>query len=167
MSFKVVQAALILIVIIIIGSPSFPSNFLAPDRLYSRPCIFLFVCIYTYVYIYIYAYYTCMYVHVYICTYTYIYIYMYIWKLDICVYVMVWNWCLWCIAYCPSPLQVNPVTEGQGGWGAIGSTPSDNYINQWETTIFNQMGPCYEIFSAFIQSSEELKLINPALVRTA
>merc|ERR1719162_1081765 len=61
---------------------------------------------------------------------------------------------------------VNPVTEGQGGWGAVGSTPSDNYINTWENQIFTTMGPCYEIFSAFIQSSEELLKINPALTRT-
>lgn len=61
---------------------------------------------------------------------------------------------------------VNPVTEGQGGWGQIGSTPSDNYINGWENHIFSSIGPCYEIYSAFIQSSEELLKINPALVRT-
>jgi len=61
---------------------------------------------------------------------------------------------------------VNPVTEGQGGWGQIGSTPSDNYINQWENTIFSTMGPNYEIFSAFIQGSDELSRIPPALVRT-
>lgn len=61
---------------------------------------------------------------------------------------------------------VNPVTEGQGGWGQIGSTPSDNYINAWENLVFNQLGPCYEIYTAFIQGSEELGKIPPALVRT-
>lgn len=61
---------------------------------------------------------------------------------------------------------VNPVTEGQGGWGQIGSTPSDNYINAWENTVFNTMGPNYEIFSAFIQGSEELAKIPPSMVRT-
>lgn len=60
---------------------------------------------------------------------------------------------------------VNPVTEGQGGWGQIGSTPSDNYINGWETTVFNTIGPTYEIFSGFIQSSAELDMISPQLVR--
>jgi len=61
---------------------------------------------------------------------------------------------------------VNPVTEGQGGWGQIGSTPSDNYINAWETQIFNTMGPCYEIYSAFIQGTQELEKISPPLVRS-
>jgi hypothetical protein len=60
---------------------------------------------------------------------------------------------------------VNPVTEGQGGWGQIGSTPSDNYINGWETHVFNTIGPTYEIFSAFIESSEELLKVCPAAVR--
>lgn len=62
--------------------------------------------------------------------------------------------------------QVNPVTEGQGGWGQIGSTPSDNYINAWENTIFTTIGPCYEIFSAFIQSTEELNKIPAPFLRT-
>merc|ERR1719387_2252145 len=51
---------------------------------------------------------------------------------------------------------VNPVTEGAGGWGAIGSTPSDNYINGWENQIFETLGPTYEIISCFYQGSEEL-----------
>jgi hypothetical protein len=60
---------------------------------------------------------------------------------------------------------VNPVTEGQGGWGQIGSTPSDNYINGWETHVFNTLGPTYEVFSVFIQNSEELLKISPSCVR--
>lgn len=60
---------------------------------------------------------------------------------------------------------VDPVTEGAGGWGQIGSTPSDNYINAWEEHIFSSLGPTYEIISAFIQGSEELGKINPPLLR--
>jgi len=60
---------------------------------------------------------------------------------------------------------VNPVTEGAGGWGQIGSTPSDNYINGLEDQIFNTLGPTYEIISAFVQNSEELRKINAPLVR--
>ncbi|CAE8651972.1 unnamed protein product, partial [Polarella glacialis] len=60
---------------------------------------------------------------------------------------------------------VNPVTEGAGGWGAIGSTPSDNYINGWEDSVFKALGPTYEIVSAFVQSSEELGKVCPALIR--
>merc|ERR1711907_179099 len=60
---------------------------------------------------------------------------------------------------------VNPVTEGQGGWGQIGSTPSDNYINGWENQGFRTLGPTYEIFSAFIQNSSELGKISPPLLR--
>lgn len=60
---------------------------------------------------------------------------------------------------------VNPVTEGAGGWGQIGSTPSDNYINGWEDSIFKALGPTYEIVSAFIQSSDELSKLCPALLR--
>jgi len=60
---------------------------------------------------------------------------------------------------------VNPVTEGQGGWGAIGSTPSDNYINGWENHVFSMLGPSYEIISAFIQNSEELTKIAAPLAR--
>mmetsp|Transcript_22836 Transcript_22836/g.53392 ORF Transcript_22836/g.53392 Transcript_22836/m.53392 type:complete len:567 (-) Transcript_22836:209-1909(-) len=60
---------------------------------------------------------------------------------------------------------VNPVTEGAGGWGQIGSTPSDNYINSWESYIYSALGPTYEIVSGFIQSSEELLKISPPLLR--
>lgn len=60
---------------------------------------------------------------------------------------------------------VNPVTEGQGGWGQIGSTPSDNYINGWENTVFQMLGPTYEIISTFIQSSEELLKLHAGTVR--
>lgn len=60
---------------------------------------------------------------------------------------------------------VNPVTEGAGGWGQIGSTPSDNYINSWENMVFQTLGPTYEIISAFIQGSEELSKINAPLLR--
>jgi len=61
---------------------------------------------------------------------------------------------------------VNPVTEGAGGWGAIGSTPSDNYINGWETQVFQDLGPTYEIISIFYQGSEELVKVNPPLLRS-
>jgi hypothetical protein len=60
---------------------------------------------------------------------------------------------------------VNPVTEGAGGWGQIGSTPSDNYINGLEDKIFQTLGPTYEIVSVFFQGSEELSKINPAMLR--
>eukprot|EP00933_Yihiella_yeosuensis_P047462 TRINITY_DN4329_c0_g6_i1.p1 TRINITY_DN4329_c0_g6~~TRINITY_DN4329_c0_g6_i1.p1 ORF type:complete len:572 (-),score=80.14 TRINITY_DN4329_c0_g6_i1:140-1777(-) len=61
---------------------------------------------------------------------------------------------------------VNPVTEGAGGWGQIGATPSDNYINGWEENVFKTLGPTYEIISCFIQSSEELKMLAPSLLRS-
>eukprot|EP00927_Polykrikos_kofoidii_P021995 TRINITY_DN20660_c0_g1_i1.p1 TRINITY_DN20660_c0_g1~~TRINITY_DN20660_c0_g1_i1.p1 ORF type:complete len:619 (+),score=102.47 TRINITY_DN20660_c0_g1_i1:82-1938(+) len=61
--------------------------------------------------------------------------------------------------------HVDPVTEGAGGWGQIGSTPSDNYINGWEEMLFETLGPTYEIISAFIQGSEELAKIPAPLVR--
>eukprot|EP00929_Paragymnodinium_shiwhaense_P008914 TRINITY_DN1128_c1_g1_i1.p1 TRINITY_DN1128_c1_g1~~TRINITY_DN1128_c1_g1_i1.p1 ORF type:complete len:559 (+),score=120.86 TRINITY_DN1128_c1_g1_i1:226-1902(+) len=60
---------------------------------------------------------------------------------------------------------VDPVTEGAGGWGQIGSNPSDNYINGWEDQLWRNLGPNYEIISAFIQGSDELGKINPSLVR--
>jgi len=60
---------------------------------------------------------------------------------------------------------VNPVTEGAGGWGATGSNPSDNYINTWEDTVFYALGPNYEVISAFIQNSEELTKLAPAILR--
>jgi len=60
---------------------------------------------------------------------------------------------------------VNPVTEGAGGWGQIGSTPSDNYINGLEEHVFQTLGPTYEIISCFFQSSEELLKISPPLLR--
>jgi len=60
---------------------------------------------------------------------------------------------------------VNPVVEGAGGWGQTGSNPSDNYINTWEDVVFRTLGPNYEIISAFIQNSEELGKLAPALLR--
>lgn len=60
---------------------------------------------------------------------------------------------------------VNAVTEGAGGWGQIGSTPSDNYINGWENTVYQAMGPTYEVISVFFQSSQELLRICPALLK--
>lgn len=60
---------------------------------------------------------------------------------------------------------VNPVTEGAGGWGAIGSTPSDNYINGWEDSVYQALGPTYEIISAFIQGADELSKIVAPLIR--
>ena len=61
---------------------------------------------------------------------------------------------------------VNPVTKGAGGWGAIGSTPSDNYINGLEDFIFRSLGPTYEIYSAFFQNSEELLKISAPFARS-
>jgi len=60
---------------------------------------------------------------------------------------------------------VNPVTEGAGGWGQVGSTPSDNYINTWEDTVYQALGPTYEIISAFYQGSEDLAKISAPLLR--
>jgi len=60
---------------------------------------------------------------------------------------------------------VDPVTEGAGGWGQIGSNPSDNYINGWEDQLFKKLGPNYEIISGFIQGSDELTKLNPSLIR--
>jgi len=62
--------------------------------------------------------------------------------------------------------KVDPVTEGVGGWGQVGSNPSDNFIN----TLFNDapmdvFGPNYEVISAFVQSSYELKEIFAPFVR--
>eukprot|EP00913_Durusdinium_trenchii_P007467 g7019.t1 len=65
----------------------------------------------------------------------------------------------------PEQQPVNPVTEGAGGWGATGSNPSDNYINAWEDVVFRMLGPNYEIVSAFIQNSDELGKLAPALLR--
>lgn len=60
---------------------------------------------------------------------------------------------------------VNPVTEGEGGWGNIGSTPSDNYINGFEDQVFQMLGPTYEVISIFYQNSYELEKLNPSLLR--
>jgi len=60
---------------------------------------------------------------------------------------------------------VDPVTEGVGGWGQIGSTPSDNFINGFDDHVFASIGPRYETHSAFVQSSAELGKICPALIR--
>lgn len=60
---------------------------------------------------------------------------------------------------------VNPVTEGAGGWGQIGSTPSDNYINGLEEHIFQTLGPTYEIISCFFQGSDELTKVSAPLLR--
>lgn len=61
--------------------------------------------------------------------------------------------------------RVDPVTEGAGGWGQIGATPSDNYINGLEDLVFRTMGPTYEIISCFYQNSAEFAMINPQLLR--
>eukprot|EP00746_Dinoflagellata_sp_MGD_P063420 gnl/MRDRNA2_/MRDRNA2_26639_c0_seq1.p1 gnl/MRDRNA2_/MRDRNA2_26639_c0~~gnl/MRDRNA2_/MRDRNA2_26639_c0_seq1.p1 ORF type:complete len:547 (-),score=65.41 gnl/MRDRNA2_/MRDRNA2_26639_c0_seq1:130-1551(-) len=63
------------------------------------------------------------------------------------------------------PEPVDPVVDGAGGWGQIGSTPSDNYINAWEDHVFSRLGPTYDIISAFIQGSEDMGKINPPLLR--
>eukprot|EP00392_Amoebophrya_sp_AT5.2_P011748 g11833.t1 len=60
---------------------------------------------------------------------------------------------------------VDPVTEGVGGWGVIGSTCSDNYINAFESQVFNMIGPTYEIFSCFVQNSAELHKLKSPLIR--
>lgn len=59
----------------------------------------------------------------------------------------------------------NAVTEGAGGWGQIGSTPSDNYINAWEDSVFQAIGPTYEVISVFYQSSQELSQICAPLLK--
>jgi hypothetical protein len=61
--------------------------------------------------------------------------------------------------------MVDPVTEGVGGWGQIGSTPSDNFINGFDEHVFQGLGPKYETHSIFIQNSKELEKIMAPLVR--
>jgi hypothetical protein len=61
---------------------------------------------------------------------------------------------------------VDPVTEGVGGWGQIGSTPSDNFINGFDEHVFQGLGPRYETHSIFIQNSHELDKIVPHLMRS-
>jgi hypothetical protein len=61
--------------------------------------------------------------------------------------------------------MVDPVTEGVGGWGNIGSTPSDNYINGFDEHAFQALGPRYETHSVFIQNSAELSKVMAPLVR--
>jgi hypothetical protein len=60
---------------------------------------------------------------------------------------------------------VDPVTEGVGGWGNIGSTPSDNFINGFDEHVFQGLGPRYETHSIFVQNSAELTKIVPCLLR--
>jgi len=60
---------------------------------------------------------------------------------------------------------VDPVTEGVGGWGNIGSTCSDNYINGLESSIFNNIGCNYEIISCFIQNTSELAKLQSPLIK--
>ncbi|CAD7969549.1 unnamed protein product [Amoebophrya sp. A120] len=62
--------------------------------------------------------------------------------------------------------KVEAVTEGIGGWGQVGSNPSDNFINTLLGDFpMQQWGPNYEIWSAFIQSTHELRDIHPALIK--
>merc|ERR1711924_35796 len=61
--------------------------------------------------------------------------------------------------------QVRPAHGGAGGWGDIGSTPSDHYINTFEDHLFEKIGPTYEIYSIFVQGSEDLALPNANLLR--
>jgi len=61
--------------------------------------------------------------------------------------------------------NVDPVTEGVGGWGPIGSTCSDNFINALENRAFNMLGPTYEILSCFVQNSKELAQLCTPLLR--
>jgi len=62
---------------------------------------------------------------------------------------------------------VDPVTEGLGGWGNIGATPSDNYINGFFDEAFYCMGPQFETIAIWFQNSEELEkaLILPGLIK--
>lgn len=60
---------------------------------------------------------------------------------------------------------VDPVTEGVGGWGNIGSTCSDNFINSLEQRAFTLLGPTYEVISVFVQNSQELKQLSTPLLR--
>lgn len=60
---------------------------------------------------------------------------------------------------------VNPATEGLGGWGAIGSTCSDNYINGFFSMgAYQNLGADYETISVFVQNSEDLASIRPCQV---
>eukprot|EP00397_Hematodinium_sp_SG-2012_P025313 GEMP01026433.1.p1 GENE.GEMP01026433.1~~GEMP01026433.1.p1 ORF type:complete len:533 (-),score=87.02 GEMP01026433.1:774-2342(-) len=52
---------------------------------------------------------------------------------------------------------VEPVTEGPGGWGNIGSTCSNNYINGFFDEAMRLLGPSYEVISIFFQNSQELE----------
>merc|ERR1711862_257604 len=47
-----------------------------------------------------------------------------------------------------------------GGWGSIGSTCSDNFINALEARAFSLLGPTYEILSCFVQNSEDLRRLG-------
>jgi len=60
---------------------------------------------------------------------------------------------------------VDPVTEGVGGWGQIGSTCSDNFINALEERAFEMLGPTYEIISCFVQNSVDLANLATPLLR--
>lgn len=62
--------------------------------------------------------------------------------------------------------KVDPVTEGVGGWGQVGSNPSDNFINEvFREAPYNVYGTDYEVISAFVQASHELREIFTPLVR--
>jgi hypothetical protein len=62
--------------------------------------------------------------------------------------------------------KVTPVTEGIGGWGAVGCNPSDNYINE----LVGKGGPAvlgtdYEVWSLFVQNTYELRQVNANFLR--
>jgi len=55
--------------------------------------------------------------------------------------------------------KVGAVQEGLGGWGAVGSNPSDPFMNTLLTQYPMEVldGPNYEIITTFIQSTHELR----------
>ncbi|CAD7934232.1 unnamed protein product [Amoebophrya sp. A25] len=62
--------------------------------------------------------------------------------------------------------KVDAVTDGIGGWGQVGSNPSDNFIHTlFADYPYENFGTDYEIWTAFVQSTHELKDIHPELIR--
>lgn len=53
--------------------------------------------------------------------------------------------------------RVEPVTEGDSGWGATGSVASDTYINQFlDKGVHNTLGTNYEVLTVFIAKTADL-----------
>eukprot|EP00404_Azadinium_spinosum_P001284 CAMPEP_0180434450 /NCGR_PEP_ID=MMETSP1036_2-20121128/9961_1 /TAXON_ID=632150 /ORGANISM="Azadinium spinosum, Strain 3D9" /LENGTH=605 /DNA_ID=CAMNT_0022440323 /DNA_START=66 /DNA_END=1883 /DNA_ORIENTATION=+ len=46
-----------------------------------------------------------------------------------------------------------------------GGACSDNYIATWESQVFQNLGPRYEVISAFVRSSEELDILSSTPLR--